>query len=214
MDYSNKPASYYKNVRKDMAVYMPKGVSVMLEVGCGNGRFGEMIKESHSCEVWGIELMPEEGAVAKGVLDNVLIGPCEEMISSLPDNHFDVIYFNDVLEHLSYPDEVLKAIGPKLKSGGKLISSIPNIRYHKALIPLLFNGDFKYTPDGVMDKTHLRFFTQKSVQRMFEECGYQVERQELINKTKSIKPYLYNVMLGFTGSDLFYMQIATVAKKV
>jgi len=190
MDYENKPDGYYNNSRKEMLVYLPNNAKTVLDVGCGNGTFSNIIIEKTNAEVWGIELMEKEAEIAREHLHKVYTGPCEEHIKSLPDNYFEVIYFNDVLEHLVNPYQVLKDIKSKLTANGIIISSIPNIRYHNTFMRLLINKDWKYEDFGVMDRTHLRFFTKKSIQRMYEEAGYTIKQHHGINRSKSIKPYL------------------------
>lgn len=212
MNYDKKPPGYYDNVRHEMLKYLPENVEKIIEVGCGDGSFGELLKEKANAEVWGVEYVEEEALKAKKVLDEAFAGPIEENFENLPDNYFDVAYFNDVLEHLIDPYRVLKIFKAKMKVGGVIISSIPNIRYHNALIPILFKKDFQYKEFGVMDFTHMRFFTKKSIRRMYEEQGYDVVLHEGINRSKSLKPILYNIPVLFTHRDIFYPQFATVAQ--
>ena len=213
MDYKNKPSGYYDNFRDEMLVYLPKEAKKILEVGCGNGCFAEVIKKQNNAEVWGIELMEEEAEKAKLVLDKAFAGPCENFIDDLPEDYFDAIYFNDVLEHLVDPYTVLKKLRSKLSKNGVVISSIPNVRYHNTFMRVLIKKDWKYEDYGVMDFTHLRFFTEKSINRMYKEAGYTVKVTEGINKSKSLKPYLYNIPVLFTQLDIRYPQFATVASK-
>lgn len=213
MDYKNKPSGYYDNIRFEMLKYLPQDAKKVIEVGCGNGCFSEEIKKRNNAEVWGIELMEEEAAIASKVLDKVFAGECEKHIDSLPDNYFDAIYFNDVLEHLVDPYSVLKKIKSKLAPNGVLISSIPNVRYHNTFMKLLIKKDWKYESYGVMDFTHLRFFTEKSIIRMYEESGYTIKVSEGINKSRSIKPYLYNIPVLFTQLDIRFPQYATVVSR-
>jgi 2-polyprenyl-3-methyl-5-hydroxy-6-metoxy-1,4-benzoquinol methylase len=212
MDYKDKTKGYYDNLRKEMLKYLPKEAKKVLDVGCGNGCFAEVIKKQNTAEVWGIELMEQEANLAKQVIDKVFAGPCENFIDNLPDDYFDAIYFNDVLEHLVNPYLVLSKIKNKLSTNGVIISSIPNVRYHNSFIKVLINKDWKYEPYGVMDFTHLRFFTEKSIIRMYSDAGYKVEISEGINKSRSLKPYLYNILFLFTQLDIRYPQFATVAK--
>ena len=213
MDYQNKPEAYYCFPRHEMLKLLPKTSKRVLEVGCGQGTFASQIKAYNNAEVWGIEYMPKEGEVAKSVMDNVFIGAVENYISQLPDDYFDIIFFNDVLEHLSYPDDVLRDLKPKLIKNGLVISSIPNMRYFRSFIKLVINGDWDYKDHGVMDKTHLRWFTKKSIRKMYENLGYEIISHRGINPSKSLKPLLYNIPLFFTGMDIKYMQFATVAQK-
>ncbi|MBQ4820246.1 class I SAM-dependent methyltransferase [Aquimarina sp. MMG016] len=213
MDYHNKPDNYYNNTRHEMLTFLPKGSKTVLDIGCGEGAFSGYIKEKYNAETWGIELMPEHGKKAEKVLDKVFIGECEKLIDDLPDNYFDAIYFNDVLEHLVDPYWVLEKIKSKLSDNGVIISSIPNIRYHSALKSLVINKNWEYKDNGVMDKTHLRFFTGKSIANMYKRLGYKIITHKGINRTKSIKPYFYNIPFLFTAMDMWYLQYATVVKK-
>ena len=211
MDYENKPDGYYNNARTEMLDFLPKEAVKILDVGCGNGIFANLIKERNKAEVWGIELMEQEAIKAKEILHKTFIGPCEDHIDALPDNYFDAIYFNDVLEHLVDPYTVLERIKSKLSTNGVVISSIPNIRYHNVFIKLVVKKEFEYQSFGVLDKTHLRFFTKKSIYNMFTNLGYDVVKHIGINGSKSIKPILYNIPMLFTAMDIKYPQYATVA---
>lgn len=212
MDYNSKPEGYFDHVREEMLFYLPDSPSTILDVGCGSGSFGNRLKETTGAEIWGIEYVKEEAKRTEQVLDKVFAGPCEDHIVNLPDQYFDVIYFNDVLEHLVDPYLVLRQMKPKLSKEGVVISSIPNMRYYKNFFKIVFGKDWEYEDQGIMDRTHLRFFTGKSIERMYREAGYEVQVHEAINKTSSIRPYLYNLPLLFSQRDIFYLQYATVAK--
>ncbi|MEM5564261.1 class I SAM-dependent methyltransferase [Psychroserpens sp. AS72] len=214
MDYENKPDAYYSFPRPEMLDLLPKNAKRVLDVGCGQGTFATQIKAFNNAEVWGIEYMPNEGEVAKKVMDKVFIGAVEDYIDELPDNYFDAIYFNDVLEHLTYPDDVLKKLKPKLVKNGLIISSIPNMRNFRVLKMLVWDGNWDYTDHGVMDKTHLRWFTKKSIRKMYEDLGYEVIVHKGLHPSKSLKIILYNILLLFRASDIKYIQFATVARNV
>ncbi|MBU3822409.1 class I SAM-dependent methyltransferase [Flavobacteriaceae bacterium XHP0103] len=212
MDYENKEEGYYNNTREEMLAFLPKKVKTVLDVGCADGSFAETIKNKSNAEVWGIEFMPDEAEKAVSKIDKVFVGPCENHIENLPDNYFDVIYFNDVLEHLVDPYNVLSKIKSKLSKNGVVISSIPNMRYHSALKNLVINKNWEYMDHGIMDKTHLRFFTKKSIRSMFVNADYEIITHKGINATKSIKPWIYNIFFLYTALDIRYLQYATVAK--
>ena len=212
MDYNNKPDGYYNNSREEMLDFLPNNAKKILDVGCGNGLFAQLVKKRNKAEVWGIEYMEQEALKAQDIMYKTFIGPCEDHIDSLPDDYFDVIYFNDVLEHLIDPYLVLDKIKCKLSSDGVIISSIPNIRYHNVFIKLLFKKEFEYQSYGVLDKTHLRFFTKKSIKNMYINLGYDVITHVGINGSRSLKPILYNIPLFFTAMDMRYPQYATVAR--
>ena len=213
MKYENKPGTYYSNYRPEMQQLFPETTKTFLDVGCGNGTMAAEIKAKHNVEAWGVEYMDVEAEKAKDILDYVFSGTIEDNLRNLPDNYFDVIYFNDVLEHLTDPYNVLSKIKDKLTSNGVIISSIPNIRYHGAMRSYLFNKDWKYEDYGVMDFTHYRFFTSKSIIRMYQDAGYKIVSHKGINKSKSLKPYLLNLLFFGTFSDIFYSQFATVVRK-
>src|SRR5690606_30962334 len=136
--------------------YLPKTSTKVLEVGCGRGTFAKQIKDYNNAEVWGIELVESEANLAETILDKVFIGKCEDIIKNLPNEYFNAIYFNDVLEHLVDPYWVLSEIKQKLTTNGLIISSIPNIRNFRVIKKLVVNGDFEYTDKGIMDRTHMR----------------------------------------------------------
>ncbi|MDA8763112.1 class I SAM-dependent methyltransferase [Flavobacteriaceae bacterium] len=212
MDYSRKPEDYFSHQRVELLEFLPEQFSTVLDVGCGEGSFLKLL-QGENRELWGIELIEKQAKKAKETFKNIFSGPVEDNLSKLPENHFDVVFFNDVLEHLSDPYSVLEQIKKHLKKDGVVISSIPNIRYHSALMSLLFKKDWKYESHGIMDKTHLRFFTNKSIVRMYEEAGYSIISHKGINLTRSLKPWLYNIPLLFTALDMRILQYATLAKK-
>lgn len=218
-EYSEKYDGYYKHERIEMLKYIPKGVGSLLDVGCSNGTFGENVKRSIGCEVWGVEPDSVSAQAAAKKLDKVYNSFFDEDIN-LGTKKFDVITFNDVLEHIPNPQNILRFCGQILLPGGVIVASIPNIRFFDALYHIIIEKDFKYTGAGIFDKTHLRFFTQKSIVRMFEEAGYQVEEIEGINsiKTLNYKGYknfrILNTLLLGKIADMEFLQFALVAKKI
>jgi 2-polyprenyl-3-methyl-5-hydroxy-6-metoxy-1,4-benzoquinol methylase len=170
---SEKPDAYFKCERGEMLHLVPESVRKALDVGCGTGAFGRLLKERKPVEVWGIELNGEVAEEAASHLDRVLVGSFPSSIE-LPVEYFDCIIFNDVLEHMIDPWAALGAAKRYLTKQGWVIASIPNIRYLPILYRLLVRGEWKYTPTGVLDKTHLRFFTKKSMIEMFNDAGYEI----------------------------------------
>lgn len=213
MDYDKKATDYFNHQRPEMLAFLPNGCKKVLDIGCGEGIFAEQIKKSEGAETWGIELMEIPGEKAKKVLDTVFVGPCENYLDDLPDDYFDAIYCNDVLEHLVDPYTVLAKLKNKLSEKGVLISSIPNIRYHDAFKKVWLKKNWEYEGHGIFDKTHMRFFTKKSIAKMYTDQGYTILSHKGINRTRSLKPYIYNIPFLFTAMDMFYLQYATVARK-
>ncbi len=212
LDYKHKPENYYCNDRFEMIKFLPKNSKRILDIGCGNGTFANALMEMSYEEVWGIELIKAEAIKAQESLYKVFVGSCEKHIDELPNNYFDAIYFNDVLEHLVDPYSVLKRLKNKLSDNGVIISSIPNIRYYHVLYNLLFKKEFEYKSHGILDKTHLRFFTKNSIRNMYENLGFEVLIHIGINKSKSIRPFLLNIPMFFTAMDIKYQQFATVVR--
>ena len=206
-------ASYFSQPRAEMRPFVPASVECILDIGSGDGGFIAGLKKERSIkELWAIEYNKEAGVRAKNVFNHVLIGDVESQLASLPRNHFDAVICNDILEHLVEPGEVIKQLTIHLTETGVLIASIPNVRYLPNLLNLFLKKDWKYEDSGILDRTHLRFFTQKSIVRMVEESGYRVEKIEGINPIKSWKFTLLNALSFGLLSDTRYMQFAIVAK--
>ena len=131
------------------------------------------LKNKLNAEAWGIEYNDEAATAAEEKLDKVISGKIEDALTELPDNYFDTIIFADVLEHLVDPYSVLELIKDKLSPEGELIASIPNVR-HWSVVKQLLEGRWDYQEWGIMDSTHLRFFTRQSIQSMFDKAGYNI----------------------------------------
>lgn len=144
----------------------------VLDVGCGNGRFSEMIREHRHAEVVGLEPHPERAraAAARGleVIEGVF---AEDVVQGLEP--FDVVVFADVLEHLEDPASALRTASGLLAAGGAVIASVPNVAHWTIRVNLL-RGRFDYQPIGLMDATHLRWFTQAGLERLFSSSGYHI----------------------------------------
>lgn len=167
-----------------MLRFVPTTARRVLELGCGEGAFGATVKESRGAEVWGIEFDGQAAQLASSVIDRVLVGDANMRIAELPDNYFDAVVCNDVLEHLVDPFTTLKELRGKLQPEGVVVASIPNIRYLPALGKVLFRRDFPQEDYGIFDRTHLRFFTRRSIVRMFKNAGFDMQR------IKGINPFL------------------------
>lgn len=206
---------YYFSERKELISFIPSGIRKTLDVGCASGTFSEQLKKNFNTESWGIEMVEEYAMMAKEKLDHSLHGSFDDVYHNLPENYFDCIFFNDVLEHMIYPEDCLKKIKKNLQPGKTIIASIPNIRYINILKNLLFKRDWKYEDSGIMDRTHLRFFTKKSILRMFEDCGYKIQ---YIRGIRSVSPYcltsIINLLLFNSLDDVKHQQFVVVATPV
>ena len=169
---SNDP-QYYRANRGVIARFLPDSYERVLEVGCGAGGFYDYLLQP--CEVWGVEPNAEAGKAAALRMDRVLIGRYDQLAYQLPDRYFDVIVCNDVIEHMDDHDAFLEAIKQKMRPGGFIVGSIPNVRHITALFKVLILKDWKYIESGILDRTHLRFFTEKSLRRTLQEHGYSTQ---------------------------------------
>ena len=200
-----------------MLDFIPSGTSVLLEVGCGEGAFARSLMELRaeqgmSLEVWGVEMDEAAAAKAAGVLDRVLQGKIDRVLPELPTNHFDCLVMNDVIEHVADPEALLSALRPLLRPGGFLVASIPNVRYFFNVVDLAVHGRWDYTDEGILDRTHLRFFTRSSMIRLLGECGFTVETLTGINPTGSVIFRLVNLLTLGRWSDMQYLQFACLAR--
>lgn len=203
-----KENPYYLSAREDIQPYIPSGLKRTLDVGCAKGFFSAMLKLSKGVEeAWGIEMVEECAKEASFRLDYVLMGLFDEVYTQLPDHYFDCVFLNDVLEHMQDPEDCLMKIKNKLTPKGVIIASIPNVRHVEVLRELLFRGDWEYKDSGILDRTHLRFFTKKSMERMFEKCGYDVKMIKGINGVgKFSLTNMINVLMFNKWDDVKYRQ--------
>ncbi len=147
----------------------------VLEVGCASGYVSKVMKEQFNCAVTGIEKDPDAAKEASAYCKNVLIGDIEsnDLLKQIEDEKFDVITFGDVLEHLRNPGEILTRIKHLLNDNGYIVASIPNIAHISIALELL-EGRFDYRPMGLLDSSHVRFFTKESVRKLFREAGFEI----------------------------------------
>ena len=201
---SNDPHHYYQANRGVMAKYLPQAYERVLEVGCGAGGFFDHLRQP--CEVWGVEPNPEAARAAGLKLHRALAGRFDWVADELPNGYFDMVVCNDVIEHMDDHDAFLEAIKSKLRPGGYIVGSIPNVRHITALFKLLIAKDWPYSESGILDRTHLRFFTQKSLARTLQNHGYAIQMIEgigsiitngivrQVNKPSSLQNLLYRTI--------------------
>ena len=202
---------YFSHSRPEMLAFVPLHTRRVLEIGCASGVFGARIKQRQGAEVWGLERNADAAARADQHLDRVLQGSLEDHLGSLPNGHFDCVICNDVLEHLSDPETVFRALRHVMAPDAVLVGSIPNVRYFPVLFDLVWNADWQYADYGVLDRTHQRFFTHKSLARTLQDCGYHPQHITGINPTPSIKARLASALTLGKLSDCRYLQFAFVA---
>jgi 2-polyprenyl-3-methyl-5-hydroxy-6-metoxy-1,4-benzoquinol methylase len=211
-DLNYKPDGYYSNSSDKMLKYIPANVTCTLEFGCACGNFSKLIKEKYGAQCWGVEIDISSAESAKSKLDKVLNLDAHEAVKHLPPNYFDCIILNDVLEHMVDPYSLLVKIKPLLKENGMLIASIPNIRFWRTFKDFVIHGNWDYTDSGILDKTHLRFFTYKSIKKIFNQLGYDLITHEGVRPTRSKSFKIVNALFLNSLRDTQYRQFAVVAR--
>ena len=175
-NYKQKEETYFNNARLDILPLLPKYSESILEIGCENRTTLQYLKAHGKYkENTGIELTEYAVLEAEQFIDNTLIGDAEEIINRLKPDSYDLVLCLDILEHLVDPWLMIKKISRVLKKGGVIISSIPNIRTIRVISKLAILGKFDYTNIGIMDKTHLRFFTKTSALELFNTDTLEVD---------------------------------------
>jgi len=151
---------------------IPPGLKIALDVGCSGGGLGYYLKSQLNFqEVVGIEYSQKAAQKANQFLDKVYTGDaCAVKLPNKFKNHFDIIIYADVLEHLYNPWKVIYRHKQYLKKGGYILASIPNLKNLYIILNLLM-GRFDYTQLGLLDRTHIRFFTGDTAVEMFVKQG-------------------------------------------
>lgn len=165
---------YYTNARGDLISLIKRDRNDpihVLEVGCGGGATLNRIKYLFpNAQVRGIELVEDVAELGINQVD-IIQGNIETMQLPYEKQYFDYIIFGDVLEHLYDPEAVLQKLKPYLRvGGGQFLCSIPNVM-HVSVILSLLQGEFRYEDAGILDRTHIRFFTWRSICAMLNRCG-------------------------------------------
>jgi SAM-dependent methyltransferase len=170
-------SQYYAELRMPLLSLVKGTPKRVLEIGCASGQTLAYLKARGAEYTAGIECSPEVATLAKNRgADQIVTGDIENLDIPFDSHSFDLIIAGHVLEHLADPWSVLRKLLPLLKLDGQLVGALPNVRHHTVVLPLLLSGRWRYEPSGVMDWTHLRFFSRQSVFELLEAGGFEVER--------------------------------------
>lgn len=170
-------SNYYSSINAELFRKIPLSSQRILELGCGAGALGELfLKYAPLAEYHGVEVNPEVASIAKKKLTKVYVEDIESESRKkiLLPARYDFIVCGDVLEHLVDPWTIVAELRQSCVSNGGMIASIPNVA-HWSVITNLLRGDFTYENMGVLDKTHLRFFTKKTIIQLFTQAGWEIE---------------------------------------
>lgn len=153
----------------------------VLELGCAAGAMTAVLAHHYRCKVTGVELDAEAARAAAPHAEAIHVASLEDpaWVAPLAGRQFDTILAADVLEHLHNPAACLQQLRPLLNSDGRLIVSVPNVA-HGGVIAGLFCGEFEYREVGLMDRTHVHFFTPAALRRMLEANGFNVEHETMV----------------------------------
>ncbi|MHB1011316.1 MAG: methyltransferase domain-containing protein [Desulfobacteria bacterium] len=221
---ASKDPGYFQKERREIEAIIPAGASRILDVGCGEGMLGRILLRKGAAEVVGIEADPAVARKAQENLSRVLQGDVESLVLPFDDGYFDCIVLADVLEHLRDPLSTMIKLHRYLSDSGTIVASIPNVRFFE-VIRRLAEGRWEYQEFGILDKTHLRFFTKKEIEVLFSQAGL-----ELTGISENLSPLYYTLPSAHSGDvsfgrvtlhglsreetkDLFVIQYLIVARK-
>jgi GT2 family glycosyltransferase/SAM-dependent methyltransferase/tetratricopeptide (TPR) repeat protein len=171
----SKDFSYFEHARPDVAALVPQTARRILDIGCGAGRLGALLKERQHAEVVGIELQLHAAALARAHLDEVLLRSVEDPGLDFPPGRFDCVICADILEHLREPGDLLAKIRNWLTPDGCLVASLPNVRHHSVVSSLL-GGNWTYESAGLLDSDHVRFFTRREMEKLLYRQRFEIEQ--------------------------------------
>lgn len=174
---SSEISEYYATERPELVAFLREHGSfgAALDIGCAAGVLGAELLRSGIVEACdGIEVHSEAAQLAQTRLRRVWNGSLESLAEQIPWQQYALFILADVLEHLVDPWAALRQLHARSAPGCRLLLSVPNVRHYKVSLPLLFRGEFRYEDDGIMDRTHLHFFTRGSLVETVRACGWTV----------------------------------------
>ena len=170
----NSHPDYFSRVNPTLLALLPRHASSVLEIGCGSGALGRAFKTfAPNARYVGVEFDSTAAGNARRYLDQVVHGDVESLDPATLIEHgerFDALVFGDVLEHLRDPWQTLSRLLPLLADDGEVLACVPNVQHWSVLLGLL-RGQWRYAREGLLDQTHLRFFTLEGVESMFLQAG-------------------------------------------
>ncbi len=174
--YENFDPTPYRTHRRTLEFLSP-GERV-LEVGCGSGALTEHI-QAMGCKVVGVERRPEAAERARRFCEEVVMGAVEAVSLDYPLHSFDVILLIDVLEHLVDPVKTIYRLRPLLKPEGRILIALPNVAHWSIRFRLMF-GRFDYEDSGILDRTHLHFYTLRTARQLVESAGLEILKWDIV----------------------------------
>jgi SAM-dependent methyltransferase len=214
--YADKHRGYFTAARLDLLEMLPPGGGLrLLELGAGDGATLRAAKALGLAGFTvGIDIVePAAPPAGEPAVDRFLCGNVEIMELDLELETFDAVLCADVLEHLVDPWRVVVRLAGLLRPGGVFLSSIPNLRNHRALRPIVLGGDFRYAEAGLLDRSHLRFFCRGNIRELFEGAGLVVEAMEENMGGYGLRHRLLDRLTLGRLHEFFVFQYRTRARK-
>ena len=205
--YAQKEANYFSYARREILPLLPPKFARVFELGCGDGSTLRMIKSQFDVSFCaGLDIDDRSIAIARQHLDLAVSGNIE--FTDPPDavRDIDVILCLDVLEHLVDPWRVVKMLHERLSGRGIIIASIPNVRYFRVSLPLLFNASWELADAGILDRTHLRFFVKKTAVDLMTSSGLHFHQLQPLGLESGRKAHLANMLTLGIFEDLLAQQ--------
>ncbi|MCX6295593.1 MAG: class I SAM-dependent methyltransferase [Bacteroidetes bacterium] len=218
-----KPMDYFDLPRRDVVerlkMYYPQGKSFdnVLDIGCGTGATGAAIRQNFKVGHYsGVELMDAAAKIAKERLDYVVSVNVETMINekkfqNLDKKKYDLILILDVIEHLYDPWGLLNFLRDWLSPDGVIVLSIPNAG-NIYVVNKLLRDKFLYDEGGLLDKTHIRFFTLKTIQHLAETTGYMIKDTYFKRGSMDLKSKILNILTFGLLKKMFVVQYIVIIK--
>lgn len=203
-------STHYDSINKALFRRIPATAKRVLDIGCDTGLMGAALKSRNpECYVVGIEVDPSSAKIAQPRLDEVHVLNIEDQELDALKGGYDAILFGDVLEHLYDPEHCLRRIRSLLAKRGRIYACIPNIQ-HYSVIKSILRGDFQYQKLGILDRTHIRFYTLTNIFKMFLDGGYIPKKTgRLINDPNPFSNALGDVVEQFGFSKLNLQNLNT-----
>jgi 2-polyprenyl-3-methyl-5-hydroxy-6-metoxy-1,4-benzoquinol methylase len=200
-------SGYHDGTRLDAIALLPAHLDRVIEIGCGTGATLVELKRQGRCNwVGGVELASEPAQIASERLDRFWKANIETLDLDIARASLDAILCLDVLEHLIDPWSTLKRLTAFLKPNGTAIISVPNIRNYRVLSSLMLHGRWDYQPTGIMDRTHLRFFTRKTAIELMTGAGLAIDHTIPLMHLKRWKIKWLLQRLAYSRLDEFYAE--------
>jgi SAM-dependent methyltransferase len=207
--YFEKKPEYFAHVRLEIVPYLPQRCEAAFEVGCAEGATLRFLKDTGRAKwIGGIELIASAGHAARPHLDWFQLGDIEASDIKLPNRRVDLLLLLDVLEHLVDPWATLSRLRRNLLApGGVVVIVLPNVRNWRVVGSLVFRGKWSYSETGVLDRTHLRFFTQTSGVELLRQAGLKNVRATPLLPARAAKAHSAIRFLrldGFLSSQVLF----------